>query len=542
MPSDISDKENIENTFQTEEESTYPSNNNIIYRERKQLGVGLLKNELFVVKLYIDNTPQFWIKYGPNFQHAISSTKSASDVASNYEKGIYHQSDQVVLRNIELSVNETNHFQVNFGSENEVDKTHYLRYVVKAIDQGQISRDSYRDLAAADFHLPRGNCVSNERITITNHMNQLIRISIVDMSRCNELEEIAELNEPDIVNHEVAQEVINTIGIGIYHSAKDILCYIIPYLEKNKILKSTDPTIHLRISGDGRNVGYKIKHVMVTLMILNHKEKHHHADYHYTTILYPCKNGLEISGILWNFELHFSADWKFLAICFGLNGPTSKFFCPWCLFSKDLHGDLSKDWRIEKNMGQIATKHDAIKDRLWELVLAEIKECGFFNDLTRNVITKEMQWLKVPFYFWENKESHNWEYTSLMGDDKETVLKFFNIKLLFKPSHARLIQNLWDQFYQLYCALRNETTDPIQLKQQACDWLSLFLTPSQEDPTDPKTFVRGLYMPSQVTPYIHALVYHGWELLKKHQKWGLKSFSCFAVEKKKPQSSFNILP
>ncbi|PKY46398.1 hypothetical protein RhiirA4_461249 [Rhizophagus irregularis] len=30
---DISDKENIENTFQTEEESTYPSNNNIIYRK-----------------------------------------------------------------------------------------------------------------------------------------------------------------------------------------------------------------------------------------------------------------------------------------------------------------------------------------------------------------------------------------------------------------------------------------------------------------------------------------------------------------------------
>lgn len=196
-------------------------------------------------------------------------------------------------------------------------------------------------------------------------MNQLIRISIVDMSRCNELEEIAELNEPDIVNHEVAQEVINTIGIGIYCSAKDILCYIIPYLEKNKILKLTDPTIHLRISGDGRNVGRKIKHVMVTLMILNHKEKHHHADYHYTTILYPGsekyetlefilsplinelrslkENGLEISGILWNFELYFSADWKFLAICFGLNGPTSKFFCPWCLYSKDLHGDLSKD-------------------------------------------------------------------------------------------------------------------------------------------------------------------------------------------------------
>ncbi|PKK74670.1 hypothetical protein RhiirC2_774502 [Rhizophagus irregularis] len=378
-------------------------------------------------------------------------------------------------------------------------------------------------------------------------MNQLIRISIVDISRCNELEEIAELNEPDIVNHEVAQEVINTIGIGIYCSAKDILCYIISYLEKNKILKSTDPTIHLRISGNGKNVGCKIKHVMVILMILNHKEKHHHADYHYTTILYPGsekyetlefilspllnelqslkENGLEISGILWNFELYFSADWKFLAICFGLNGPTSKFFCPWCLCSKDLHRDLSKDWRIEKNMEQIATKHDAIKGHIHPPLFSMIS--------IDHIVFDELH------------ESHNWEYTSLMGDDKETVLKFFNLKLLFKPSCTRLIRNLWDQFYQLYCALRNETTNPMQLKQQARDWLSLFLTPSQEDPTDPKTFVQGLYMPSQVTLYIHALVYHGWELLKKYQKWELKSFSCSTVEKKTTikfqYSSFGII-
>ena len=26
---------------------------------------------------------------------------------------------------------------------------------------------------------------------------------------------------------------------------------------------------------------------MVTFMILNHKDKHHHADYHYTVALYP---------------------------------------------------------------------------------------------------------------------------------------------------------------------------------------------------------------------------------------------------------------
>ena len=60
----------------------------------------------------------------------------------------------------------------------------------------------------------------------------------------------------------------------------------------------------------------------------------------------------------------------------------------------------------------------------------------------------------------------------------------------------------------------------------------MFLTPSQGNPNNPKTFTRGLYLPSQVTPYIHALVYHGWEFLEKHKRWGLKAFSCSAVEKK----------
>jgi hypothetical protein len=272
------------------------------------------------------------------------------------------------------------------------------------------------------------------------------------------------------------------------------------------------------------------------------------------------EDGLEVAGVLWNFELYFSADWKFLAICLGLNGPTSKYFCPWCLCSRDQHGDLSKDWRIEKNMEQIATNYNDINghirpplfnmisidhiifdelhvflritDRLWELMLAEIKDRGLFNDLTREVIIKEMQRLKVPFYFWENKESHNWEYTSLMGGDKEKVLRFFNLKLLFKPSRAQLIRNLWNQFYQIYCAIRDNTTDPAQLKCKALDWLSLFLTPSQGDPTNSKTFIQGLYLPSQITPYIHALVYHGWKLLEKHKTWGLKAFSCSAVEKK----------
>src|SRR5437764_4695028 len=176
-------------------------------------------------------------------------------------------------------------------------------------------------------------------------MNQIIKITLVNLKENNNLIDVIS-GEPDISNPEIVREVVNTIGIGVYRSANDILSYLIPKLQKQRVLKSSDPTIHLHISGDERNVRRKIKHVMVTFMILNHENKHHHADYHYTVALYPGtekyntlkfmlrpfinelqslkENGLVISGIVWKFELYFSADWKFLAICLGLNGPTDR--------------------------------------------------------------------------------------------------------------------------------------------------------------------------------------------------------------------------
>ena len=39
-------------------------------------------------------------------------------------------------------------------------------------------------------------------------------------------------------------------------------------------------------------------------------------------------DGLVVDGICWNFELYFSSDWKFLAICLGLNSSNSNYYCP----------------------------------------------------------------------------------------------------------------------------------------------------------------------------------------------------------------------
>ncbi|RHZ79718.1 hypothetical protein Glove_141g31 [Diversispora epigaea] len=133
----------------------------------------------------------------------------------------------------------------------------HIQSVVKAIDRGQISRDSYRDLTATDYHLIREYSISNKRIEITKHMNQVIKFSLVNVKENNNFDNLEnlEFEEPHITNTDIIREVSNIIGIGVNRSAKDILCYIIPHLQKKQVLDSSNPIIHLRISGDRRNVG-----------------------------------------------------------------------------------------------------------------------------------------------------------------------------------------------------------------------------------------------------------------------------------------------
>ncbi|RHZ73169.1 hypothetical protein Glove_232g43 [Diversispora epigaea] len=119
-----------------------------------------------------------------------------------------------------------------------------------------------------------------------------------------------EVEESDITDSEIDQEILDTMELGVHRNAKDILCYIIPNLH----------LIHY----------------------------HHNPDYHYAVALYPGtekyntikfilepfveelhflkEDELEITGVLWKIKLYFSSDWKFLAICLGLNSVNSKYF------------------------------------------------------------------------------------------------------------------------------------------------------------------------------------------------------------------------
>jgi hypothetical protein len=474
--------------------------------------------------------------------------------------------DQVNFKQVSYSVKKMD-FQINYGSNNNKKKEEKLTSIVQAVDQNYISREGYRALASTESNLEREWAVSDQRLKITKNMSRQIPITLVNVPIIptqNEVDFAENLNifDPEII------EVIQKIKNGGYRSAKDILKYIVPVLILNGILDMNDPIIHLRISGDGRNVGRKIKHVMVTMAILNDEQNIYKPDYHYTTVLYPGiekyeileimmapfiqeldelkNNGLIINGILWNFELYFSSDWKFLVICLGFNAPNSNFFCPWCQISKHDQGNNQINWKIDKKMEKIYEYpgHNKkplfpmipldkwipdelhimlrIWDRLWNLIIAELKEYNQFDNICRNEIMQEMSRIGVNFQFWQEHGANAWSHTALMGDDKLDVLKNFNLKRIFPPSRAIKIRELWDRFHQIYLNIKSKNYDPELFKFEAEDWLELFLAP-------------GLYRISEITPYMHVLVCHMYEFMEKHKQWGIKAFSCAPVEKKNHQ-------
>jgi len=327
---------------------------------------------------------------------------------------------------------------------------------------------------------------------------------------------------------------------------------------------------------------------MITCTVLDNIPNIHKADSHNTVILYPggenyeilqqviklliselhslAVNGLEdSSGIKWKVQFYFSSDWKFMAIILGFNAPNANFFCPWCLCTKNDIGNKSNVYRIEKDMDQLKDEffnnststlppghtkppllpmiplnhyvpdklHIMLRiwDRLWELVIQELKSENRYNTHTRAIISMEIKRISVGFHFWPDHSMQSWSYTPLMGGDKEKVLRDFNFDVIFSEERAILITRLWRDFHSLYKLMNDQKTDSTFFAAQARKWFNLFLILHQSEPNT-LSFKKGLYRPKDVTPYIHVLINHIPEFIELHQRFGFAAFSCAAVEKK----------
>jgi len=213
-------------------------------------------------------------KSGQNKRFAAFGKDSVQELSSLIKK--HHMTTEtgqpiVYVRNIELDFNgET----INMSYQHNIEPKK-LDAIVRACDESLLARDGYRRLSAVDCHLIREYRIEKHRIEITNTMNNKIRIGTFNINNSINDFDISEQYEGILVNE-------TEIGNGAYRSIQTLLKVLISVWKNTSppILNQGD-TINLKIGGDGRNVGRKQKHVMITFCILNEKKEVLKPDHQY---------------------------------------------------------------------------------------------------------------------------------------------------------------------------------------------------------------------------------------------------------------------
>ncbi|RIA80990.1 hypothetical protein C1645_837739 [Glomus cerebriforme] len=108
-----------------------------------------------------------------------------------------------------------------------------------------------------------------------------------------------------------------------------------------------------------------------------------------------------------------------------------------------------------------------------------------------------------------------------MGSEKLKILREFNLIAIFQSTERAIqIQELYNQFNELYLLMQNKQTTGENFHYKTQTWLNAFLSPSKGH-LNRSNFVRGMYQIQDVTPYIHVLVNHIAEFIEIHHKFGL---------------------
>ena len=205
------------------------------------------------------------------------SEQELSSLITKYNMTTETGQPVVFVRNIELDFNgETINLACQHPDEDlELKK---LDAFVRACDESLLPRDGYRHLAAVEPNLIREYRVGKHRIKITNIINKEIKIRTFNIDK--------PLNDDNFDMYEQPEEGILVeeaeIGNGVYRSIKTLLEVLISTWKNTspRILNQGD-TINLKIGGDGRNVGRKQNHVMITFCLLNEGKEVLKPDHQY---------------------------------------------------------------------------------------------------------------------------------------------------------------------------------------------------------------------------------------------------------------------
>jgi hypothetical protein len=169
-------------------------------------------------------------------------------------------------------------------------------------------------------------------------------------------------------------------------------------------------------------------------------------------------------------------------------------------------------------MSQIGTGSAATKVRLVEA----FSKCG----------------VKFKFSIGQNNKV---SWTQLMGPDKEKILRRLDLPALFGAELAARgaeIRVLWDEFLELYDQFHSVDDmvngeprwNHVKFREKALAFAKHF-TKAPRDGMSRAHDVEAMYSSSDVTPYLHAMVWHWPQLMQEHGL-PIASFSCSGLEKK----------
>ncbi|CAB4428150.1 unnamed protein product [Rhizophagus irregularis] len=291
----------------------------------------------------------------------------------------------VYIRCIELDYKE-NQIYVKFKDSNPATTQTRLDAVVRVCDEALLCRDGYRHLAAVVPFLFREYLVADRRNEINKLINTQIPIEIFSIDR--EINDLSNIND-NLDDHTSDILVIDhhEIGNGAFRSLLTLLNVLIPIWKSGEkpIIKPGD-TLYIKLGGDGRNVGRKQNHVMITFCLLNEEDEVLKPSHQFSICLYIGKEKYEIlanvgkifasqlaelknNGIIdndgdyWPIEFYFSGDWKFMYIIMGQNAPNSGYFCLYCECNAKSRYNMDLSWSHTGNAKEIYLK---------EMILNEI--------------------------------------------------------------------------------------------------------------------------------------------------------------------------
>ena len=290
------------------------------------------------------------------------------------------------------------------------------------------------------------------------------------------------------------------------------------------------------------------------------------------------KNKIEVGGKSINLEFFIGSDYKFILLMMGLKGATSHYACVWCKIHKDKRWDTSLNLehyqspalkRSLQEMIELAGKkkqenkyccdHEPLLHiELDHVVLDELHLLLRILDvLIENLVRDALDWDRrenwdkrkgqqkkehlnnlqatvrscgVSFDIWEKtnadgKGSGIYDFTSLLGSDKKKLLKELPNKLdgVIQPDTVEVVKTIWEKFGEIYSTVTNKSPSIEMINdyfQKAREWVNLFTSLRDK---------RIGYKRANVTPYMHAMVYHIPTFLQNYKT--IKLFTGQGVEK-----------